>query len=379
MRALYSAIIVAWLISGCGGGLFEKKKPIPPLPAIEEEIRISVGWSASISGSEQDSVGRRLALTDDGLFIASADGSVMALDPATGKRLWRRRVNTEITGGPGVGNGSVVVGDHKGKVYSLAIDSGELLWEAQTSSEILAAPAVGRDFVAVRVADGNLFNLAAASGESLWVHADSVPPLSLRGTSPPVIYDDTIISGFDSGILAAFEAENGTILWEEAIGSSSGSSEIERMNDIDARPVISGDNVYVASYQEQVVALNILTGRAIWSKVISTYSDLAVDEKSVYVAGDDGYLTRLDSRTGEIQWQQELLKDRLLSAPAVVQDYVICADQQGWLHWFHRDDGRPVGRYRLGSALTAPPVIFTDSVITHTQKGRLSYLRHQLK
>ena len=374
MRALYFIILVSFFISGCG--LVERKsKPLPP-PSIDEEISIESNWSTSLSGSEQNSVGRRPTLVDGVLFIASKD-EVSALNPDTGKTLWRHPIDTEITGGPGAGNGLVVVGDYKGVVYALSADSGDLLWTAQISSEILASPAIGRDFVIVRTADGNLFSLAAASGKSLWVHAGSVPPLSLRGTSPPVIYGNTIISGFDSGILTALETENGNVLWEEAIGSASGSSEIERMNDIDAKPIISGDNVYAASYQEKITVINILTGRVLWSTDLSTYNDLTVDETSVYITDDSGFLSRLDKQTGETQWQQELLKDRLLSAPTVVGDYVVCAEQQGSLYWFHREDGRPVGYYRLGSALTAPPIRVADGIITHTQKGRINYLRPQ--
>ena len=123
---------------------------------------------------------------------------------------------------------------------------------------MLAPPIADRGTVIVRTGDGKLFGLDTASGKRKWVYDRTIPVLTLRGTSTPVIYDGFVIAGFDNGRLVALDIATGKQEWETRLGVPSGRSDLERMVDIDAEPFIIDDIAYVASFQASIAALSLI-------------------------------------------------------------------------------------------------------------------------
>ncbi len=121
----------------------DEDKALKPmeLADFEPELRIRKDWSTGV-GNGQGKLYNRLqpALYGDAIFAASANGSVQSIDATTGKRLWKTDVDTEISGGVGVGGDLVLVGTAKGRVIALDSATGRELWRAQASSEVLARP-----------------------------------------------------------------------------------------------------------------------------------------------------------------------------------------------------------------------------------------------
>ena len=138
-------------------------------------------------------------------------------------------------GEPGAGSGLVLVCGTNGTLVALSEKDGSDRWHVQLSSEVLAAPAVSGDLVVVRTVDGKLFGLAVADGKQRWVADQQVPRLTLRGTSRPVIAGELAISGFDNGRLMAVTVATGNTAWDIAVGQPRGSSELQRLIDIDSR------------------------------------------------------------------------------------------------------------------------------------------------
>jgi outer membrane protein assembly factor BamB len=120
------------------------------------------------------------------VFAAARSGRVRAIDAASGRTRWQTDTRLELSAGPGVGGGLVVVGTNGGRLVALDAATGQQRWTAQMSGEVLAPPLVAGDRVIVRTVDGRLRALAASDGTEHWTVEDQVPRLSLRGTAPPV-------------------------------------------------------------------------------------------------------------------------------------------------------------------------------------------------
>jgi len=72
-------------------------------------------------------------------------------------------------------------------------------------------------------------------------------------------------------------------------------------------------------------------------------------------------------------WKQDKLLNRRLSAPAVVDGYVVVGDFEGYLHWLSHDDGKMVARTRVGGqAITAAPVMSDGVVYVFGDGGALA-------
>ena len=84
----------------------------------------------------------------------------------------------------------------------------------KVSSEVLALPTGANGVAVIRTVDGRVYVLDADSGKRIWIYDRTVPLLTLRGNSAPVIHNGIVITGSDSGKLAALTLKTGTVLWE---------------------------------------------------------------------------------------------------------------------------------------------------------------------
>jgi len=158
------------------------------------------------------------------VYIADARGRIQALDATNGTRIWSVDADAQITGGPGFGENTVLVGTSEAETIAYRADDGSELWRATVSSEILSAPQKARNTVIVRTGDGKIFGLSGNTGRRLWIYDRTVPSLTLRGTSRPVIAGNLVIAGFDGGRMAALEVRTGKLTWEAPVATARGRS-----------------------------------------------------------------------------------------------------------------------------------------------------------
>jgi len=223
--------------------------------------------------------------------------------------------------------------------------------------------------VAARTVDGKLYGLAAKDGTQRWVTDQPVPKLTLRGTSSPVITGDYVVAGFDNGRLMAVTVGGGSTAWDVAVTQARGTSELQRLIDIDAPPVVDLDELYVVAFQGHLERLSRDSGREIWSHDLSSYRGLALDSVGVLVTTADGDVVKLDRAGGAERWRQKGLARHMLTAPVVQGDTLAVGDAQGFIHWLSLEDGAFQARVKVGAALNAAPLLASGLLIVQTDKG----------
>ena len=78
------------------------------------------------------------------------------------------------------------------------------------------------------------------SGEVRWTYTSDVPVLTLRGTGSPMIIADNAVAGFADGKVVAVNLRSGNVAWEARVAIPQGTSEIERIVDIDGSMALQG-------------------------------------------------------------------------------------------------------------------------------------------
>ena len=368
-------------LSGCSAltGFLgdEEDEPVPAkLEAFEPTIEIRTLWSRrAASGEGGQRLELRSVLAEGRVYAAGHDGDVAAYDPFTGERLWEADADIAISGGPGAGAGLVVVGSSGGDVVALASADGAVAWRTRVTSEVLSAPAIGERIVVVRTVDGKLFGLHAANGERSWVYDRTVPALTLRGTGSPVIAGNVVVAGFDGGQLAALSLVDGQLLWEARVSTPTGQTELERLTDMDADPVVADGVVYAVTFQGRLSAFELDTGRPIWQRELSSHAGMGIGRRMLYVTDDQSHVWAIDRINGSSLWRQDGLARRQVTAPVEFGDHVVVADYQGHVHWLSMDDGVFAARSRAGrGAVLAPPVTNETAVYVLGSSGTLTAL-----
>ena len=372
------------LLGACSGA-----KPRPELPELEpvsSDLRLHGLWYRQPQMRHEPDEARLTPFVAGGhLFYSDRPDRVVAFDARNGRRLWQTVLKPapksghkaiRLSGGVGAGEGLLYVGTDEGEVIALAPADGAVQWRAQLSGEVLAPPLAAGGVLVVRTNDGHLAALDPAGGNILWTYASSVPALTLRGDSRPVIDQGRVFAGFANGKLAAFALDSGEVLWESTVGVAEGRSELDRMVDIDADPVLADGVIYAASFQARLVALTSVAGSLLWSRDLSTSEDVALDGDTLYLSQGDGKVTAVSCRTGAVLWQQDKLAGRTITAPVLYRGALYVADAQGYLHGMALDDGRFVARFRVADeAFPLAPVVADDALYLLSAGGALHALR----
>lgn len=378
VNTLVVVSLMALVLTACGGTpridpIEAVSAPVVELP--ETAPTVSTLWRARIGGIDQ--ANDRLELATDGswLFAASANGEVRAFDSETGRSGWVNSVDGVISGAVGLGGGLVVAGTRDGRIIALSAETGELQWDAVVGSEILAPPQVDQGTVAARTGDGAIFVLDAQSGERQWLYRRSVPALSVRGHSAPVFVRNGIVAGFENGRISALDLAEGSAAWEATVSAPEGRTDLDRMVDIDADPIVDGGALFAGSYQGRLVGMRLSNGEIVWSRPISVLGGIAVDQDKVYVTDDEGYLWGLDRSNGATVWRLDELSGLELSAPVRHGELVLLGGSDGNVYWVNTDSGRIMARQSVGSArISARPVVVDNIAYVLDLNGRIQAL-----
>lgn len=369
------AVSAALLLSACG--LFgDDDEELEPAELIDFETQVPVKrqWSTGI-GSDAEFLRVALRPMGDGnrVYAASVNGNVVALDPESGKQVWRTKLGINLAAGPGVGEGLVVVVAADGYVVALAADDGSERWRTYVSGESLATPLVYEEHVVVQTVDNTLTALSAFDGTERWSVEQSTPALTMRGSTSPVQAGQSVVTGFDNGRVVAINLETGDVEWDSMLAPPSGRSDLDRLSDIDGDIAVVGQDIYAAGYQGRIASLAAESGQVLWTREVSSYEGVTADWNNVYSTLDNGELIALNRRTGTEIWRQNALLRREPTVPVSFRTTVAVGDLEGYLHFFSNVDGEPVARVRAGkSAIVSTPLVLADRLYVQSDDGRVT-------
>jgi outer membrane protein assembly factor BamB len=336
-------------------------------------------WGDNVGGGKKQlklRLGLGPALDNGTVFAASHKGEVLAVAVDTGKQVWVKKLKLPLSAGPAAGSGMVVLGSSKGMVIALDAATGKERWRSHVNSELLSAPAISEKVVVLRSVDGRLHGLDSASGKELWQVEQQVPRLSLRGTAIPIIAKEVAISGFDNGKVMAVSLTTGDTVWDTALASPHGRTELDRLVDIDSAVRVVGDNVYATGFQGRTAMLALDSGQIWWAHDMSSYRGLAVDAENLFVTQSDGAVVAMRERDGSEIWRNEDLKRRGLSAPVETNTAVALGDYQGYVHWLDKKTGYLVARVRVSKFRVSNPLVAVDdTVIVLDDGGKMAAFR----
>jgi len=368
-------VLLALFAAACG--TVEETRVPAELTAVNTTLEIEDKWRRSAGGGvDERYLKLEPALAGGRIFAADARGTVSALRVADGELIWQVASDEGVISGVQRGGGLLFVGTEDGAVIALRRRGGGEVWRQRLGAEVMALSDPDAGVMVARTADSRLHGLDATSGEILWQTGRTTPVLNLRGASRPVANSGRVVVGFDDGKLVAVSPDRGNVLWTTTIANPTGSSELERLVDIDGEIKVVNGIVYVASFQGRVAAVTLSDGRTLWSRAISSHMGLDVDAENVYVTDADSYIWALDQISGATLWKQDKLEYRDVTAPVAVDDYLMVGDLEGYVHWLSKYDGRFVARSQVdGAGILSTPLVTNDTAYILNRDGLLAALQ----
>lgn len=349
-----------------------------PAPAALEPLapkaKVVEKWSVPIGGSQKNSAHLKLApeIVGNVVYTADASGLVQAINRTNGKILWSKKLEHGLISGPTVASGVIAVGNDVSSIVLLKQSDGSELWQQKLSGEVLAKPVIAANKVIAKTIDGNLYAFSLTNGEKLWLSDHGAPSLILKASSAPVVVGNLVLVGYSDGKMDAVDIQTGRLVWRRSIAYASGSSDVERLVDIDADPIVRGNVAYLASYQGYVGALSLSDGQFVWRKPASVYKNMTIDNKTIYLTDSDDIVWAINRQSGQVNWKQVALKARGLTEPVLVGDRLVVGDKTGLLHVLATQNGELISRTEVGGAITTAPSVVGNTIYVMSADGKLS-------
>jgi outer membrane protein assembly factor BamB len=279
-------------------------------------------WSVSLApeGEKSRAAGGGIAASDTAIFAATGYGELVALDAASGSKLWTFKLSAPAHSAPTAAGGQVFVVSATNVLHAVNQSDGQEAWQypgiPETAGVISAAsPAFAGNTVVVPYSSGEVTAFDADKGELKWADAviRSTRTMAVSGltdvAASPVIYDGIVYATGVSGRTIAVRLNDGERLWEQSIGSAS-------------TPAVSGDAVFIVDLQDNMVALNRATGEIFWRaalpvvrkrKFYSIWAGPTLAGGLLWAVSNDKKMIGVDPATGNI------VVDKELSSPAYVK------------------------------------------------------------
>ena len=367
-NALIIGVIASALVA-CSGSS-RVRKPAE-LVSVSNQFDLQPVWSTSVGSSETFNF--HPVVAGDAVYAASHRGNLAKIDLMSGNKIWEASVPERLAIGPGSDGRVTVAVSIKGNVYAYD-DTGKPIWNVSVGSEVLSEPVVAGGIVVIRALDNRFIGLDAQTGVRKWIYQRQQSALSLRvGYGMLPINNEVIVTGFAGGRFGMIAIGNGGLVWETPVSFPKGFSEIERLNDVTAKPSMEGDIICAVSYQGRIGCGQARTGNLLWFKDYSSYTGTAQSRDLVFSANEKSYVTAFATKDGSQAWENTQLTFRDVGEPLAVGRVLLMGDAQGYVHAFSQANGEMVARIRHDSSpISAAPIAVGGLILIQSQGGKIA-------
>ncbi|WP_201583189.1 outer membrane protein assembly factor BamB [Psychrobacter jeotgali] len=364
-------------VVGCNRGI----KPVvhDPVKLVEIAQPISVLQpvfsvnSGSQKASKKDPLDLRVGYDNTQIVTASRGGDLNGFD-SNGNSLWSINVGDQITGGVALDalSQTAIVSTRGGKVLAFDSTTGAQRWEQQLSGSVLTPALITNNRVVLSANDGFLHGLSLQTGQSIWQFATQVPAISVRGTAAPAMLDgNTALLATADGRMHAITIDDGLPQWSRRVGVGTGSSEIERMSDVDGMPIADNNQLFAISYSGQLIGIDLTSRQVMFINELASLKSLAVNNTQVIGTSLEGKVVAYDRSNGQVLWESEELAYRELTNPVMIGSYIAVGDLEGIVHLFDPATGDIVSRVQTKGALSSLQVQ-GSRLMTQSNSGQVA-------
>ncbi len=361
LRASVASFLIA-ILTACSSTP-DKPKPVD-LPANVALMGVRQAWSAKLGDV---SFPLTTSVNGNMVAVASNNGTLLALDSATGRELWRTSLGVPLSAGVGSDGKVTAVVTRDNEV--VALEAGRVLWRQRLGAQTYTAPLVAGGRVFLLAADRSVTAFDGQTGRRLWNQQRTGEALVLGQSSVLMAVGDSLVAGM-SGRLVGMNPANGSTRWEAAIAAPRGTNEVERLVDLVGSVSRVGNVVCARAFQSAVGCVDAQSGRLLWTKPAVASEGVGGNDTAVFGTENDGNVLAWSRVDGERLWSSERLRYRTLSAPLAVGRSVVVGDGTGLVHFLSREDGSALTRVSTdGSAIAADPVLAGNTVVVVTHNG----------
>ncbi|MCA9087420.1 MAG: PQQ-binding-like beta-propeller repeat protein [Planctomycetaceae bacterium] len=314
-----------------------------------------------------DGVTSTPVIADGRVYVGTLSGDLLCLELDTGKEVWKYQTGVDVPPNelaPGFNSPltlapkTVLAGDDQGTMHAVDRASGEKKWSFATLGEIVGGGAIVGDRLIFGSHAEKLFALSLETGEPIW-SVDTQGPVN--GT-PTVVDHFTFITGCSEPLMHVIDTNSGEKVGGIPLDALLLASAAER------------DGIlYFGTDAGAVHAINWKEKQSVWEYSVPKreqriQSSPAVTEDLVVVGSRDKHLHAIDRKTGAGRWQFKT-RAAIDSSPVVVGNRVFFGGGDKNLYALSLASGEELWRYNAGQGFTGSPAVVGGKLVVGTDSA----------
>jgi len=336
-------------------------------------------WSAD-AGRGSSFYGRLTAspiVYEDKVYTLDAGGRVTAFSASSGTEVWRMSLTPPsekdqegFGGGLAADGGRIYAGTGFGYVVALDARTGNKLWEKSVEAPVRSSPTAVGERVFALTKEGHVYCLSGSDGSELWAFRGMPERASLLSNASPAVDGGIVVVPYPTGDLVALQMSTGRPVWSESLARTHMGSSMSALSDV-ARPAIDGGAVFAVGHGGRMIATAQKTGERLWSLTVASSQAPWVAGESVFVVDTTGQLMAIGRRDGKIQWTVKLAGSNTWSGPVLAGNRLWLASNKGQLVGVDAATGRVETKQDLGQPVYIAPVVAGGRMYVLTDKAKL--------
>jgi outer membrane protein assembly factor BamB len=315
------------------------------------------------------------------VFVLDSRANVRAFSAQGGGSAWTRSLVPEGKDGRGAFGGGLASDGSRlyattafGEALALDAATGAILWRKQVDSPIRAAPTVTDGKMVFITVANQVYCLSTADGIELWASQGVGESASVMTSTSAAIDGGIVVVPQTSGDVTAFRLSDGTPLWTDTLASTDTTSSLANLNDIAARPVIDGGQVFAISHSGSFVAFNAKDGMREWQRELAGTQTPWVAGEYLFIITNRNKMAAISRKSGGVRWITDLPQG-VWTGPVMGGGKLIVASSEGSLVMLSAQTGEVLTTIGLKSKIYIPPIIASGTIYLLADDGDLIAMR----
>jgi outer membrane protein assembly factor BamB len=251
-------------------------------------------------------------------------------------------------------DGQLIEGCYDYSLYSINPQNGQQNWSfTEASDKFIGAALAWNNNIYAPNTNNSLYALNS-NGNQRWVFVAKHSIWAKPITDEKNIY----VASMDHRVYA-LNPDTGKPIWET--GDLGGA--ITHSFSYDSKSVL-----YVGTIGDDVSAINTENGKILWQTPLKgwVWSKIVISNGTLFVGDQNGNVYALDAQSGTIKWQiQPDTSDNraVISTPVVVDTTLYFASQAGILYAVNTADGKPVWNKTIGGNIYTDLELSGDTIL----------------
>ncbi|MGZ3744009.1 MAG: outer membrane protein assembly factor BamB family protein [Pseudobdellovibrionaceae bacterium] len=249
-------------------------------------------------------------------------------------------------------------------------DSGRQLWRLNVLNGVEAGAAIVNDRLFFGASDGLFYSVNAKTGKVLWTfptHSENIAEPFLD-TSNGIVY---FLSG--TNVVYALEADSGRQVW---LYSRQDTSNFSIRGG--SKPALKDGNLFVGFSDGTLVSLNAKTGNLQWELPLNKnkkFRDVdaspVIDGDLVFVSGYDDKLYCISAQRGEVQWKVD---GGGYYPITIYNDKIYYSTTNGEVWALQKGNGQRIWAFQLKEGIATQVKIYKGLAVFGESQGQLRFL-----